>query len=134
MKIVICGSMRFSADMLAAKDELEARGHEVTVPQGMEPFLAGQIERETSDSKIQYDYIRFYYDKILVGDAILVLNKTKNDVEYYIGGNTLMELGFAHVNNKKIYLLNPIPQMNYADEIAAVQPVVINGDFSLIAL
>lgn len=45
-----------------------------------------------------------------------------------------MELGFAHVNNKKIFLLNPIPQMNYSDEIAAVQPVVINGDFSLIAL
>lgn len=132
MKIVICGSMIFSADMIAAKAELEARGHEVIVPQGMEPFLAGQIERETADIKIQYDYIRYYYDKISAGDAILVLNKTKNDVEHYIGGNTLMELGFAHVHNKKIFLLNPIPQMSYSDEIIAVQPVVINGDFSLL--
>lgn len=77
MKIVICGSMKFSADMLATKAELEARGHEVTVPQGMEPFLAGQIERETADIKIQHDYIRYYHNKISEGDAILVLNKTK---------------------------------------------------------
>lgn len=132
MKIVICGSMKFSADMLATKIELEAHGHEVTVPKGMELFLTGEVEIETSDIKIEHDYIRFYHDKISQCDAILVLNKTKNDVEHYIGGNTLMELGFAHVNNKKIFLLNPIPQMNYSDEIAAVQPVVINEDFSKI--
>lgn len=132
MKIIICGSMKFSSDMLIAKADLESRGHEVTVPQGMELFLTGEIDSETADTKIANDYIRYYYDKISAGDAILVLNKTKNDVEHYIGGNTLMELGFAHVNNKKIFLLNPIPQMSYTDEIEAVQPVVINEDFSKI--
>lgn len=60
------------------------------------------------------------------------MNISKNGIENYIGGNTLMELGFAHVMNKKIYLLNPIPEMSYTDEIIAVQPAIINGDLSVL--
>ena len=43
-----------------------------------------------------------------------------------------MEIGFAYVNNKKIFLLNPIPDMIYRDEIEACQPIVISNDLSLI--
>ncbi len=40
-----------------------------------------------------------------------------------------MEMGFAHVNGKKIFLLNPIPEdVPYTDEIKAMADVVINGD------
>ena len=132
MKIVICGSMKFSTDMLVVKAELELRGHEVTVPKGMEMYLSDNDTVESAELKLQHDYIRYYHNKIFETDAILVLNKTKNDIENYIGGNTLMELGFAHVMHKKIYLLHPIPQMNYSDEIIAVQPIVIHGDLSLL--
>jgi predicted RNA-binding protein with PUA domain len=65
-------------------------------------------------------------------DAILVLNFDKNGVKNYIGGNTLMEIGFAHVHDKKIFLLNPIPDMPYKDEIEATDPVVLSGDLSKI--
>ncbi len=45
-----------------------------------------------------------------------------------------MELGFAYVNDKKIFLLNPIPDLPYKEEIEAVQPIVLNGDLSKIKL
>lgn len=40
-----------------------------------------------------------------------------------------MEIGFAHVLNQKIFMLNSIPAMSYCQtEIAAVKPVIIEGD------
>ena len=46
-----------------------------------------------------------------------------------------MEIGFAHVNDKKVFLLNPIPEdVSYADEIKAMADVILNGDLSKIAL
>lgn len=67
-------------------------------------------------------------------DAILVANFDKNGIKNYIGGNTLMEIGFAHVLNQKIFLLNPIPEIKYyKSEIEAVKPVIINGDLGKIS-
>jgi len=44
-----------------------------------------------------------------------------------------MEIGFAHVNDKKVFLLNPIPDsVSYTDEIKAMVDVVLNGDLSKI--
>ena len=53
----------------------------------------------------------------------------KNGIKNYIGGNVLVELGQTYVNDKKIYLLNPIPDMPYSEEIVSFKPIVINGDF-----
>jgi predicted RNA-binding protein with PUA domain len=64
----------------------------------------------------------------------LVVNEDLNNVEGYIGGNTFLEMGFAHVLNKKIFLLNPIPEMGYEDEIVAMKPVVLNNDLEKIKL
>ena len=41
-----------------------------------------------------------------------------------------MEMGQAYVNNKKIFLLNSIPEVSYSDEIIALKPVSLNGDLS----
>ena len=60
----------------------------------------------------------------------MIYNNTKNKIENYIGGNTLIEMAFAHILNKKIFMHNPIPNMNYKDEIEAMQPIVINGDLT----
>ncbi len=65
-------------------------------------------------------------------DAILVLNFDKKGIKNYVGGNTLMEIAFAHVNNKKIYLLNPVPDLSYNDEILAMYDVILNGDLTKI--
>lgn len=41
-------------------------------------------------------------------------------------------MGFAHVLGKKIYLLNPIPEMEYTSEILFMEPAVLNGDLERI--
>jgi hypothetical protein len=44
-----------------------------------------------------------------------------------------MEIGFAHVLEKKIFLMNPVPDIEYyRSEIEAVRPVIINGDLTKI--
>ena len=87
------------------------------------------IEGEFKDG----DHVWVIDDLITKGDAILVCNFDKNGIRNYIGGNTLMEIGFAHVNNKKVFLLNPIPEeVSYVDEIKAMTDLVINGDLTKI--
>lgn len=42
-----------------------------------------------------------------------------------------MEIGFVHVLNRKIFLLNPVPKVKYyQSEIEAVKPVILNGNLS----
>lgn len=82
------------------------------------------------------DMIKRYWDFIKNSDAILVLNLEKKGIKNYIGGSTLMEMGFAYGFEKKIYLHNPIPErserIHYVDEILDMDPVVIDGDLSKI--
>ena len=81
--------------------------------------------------------IRDVYDAIVElitnSDAILVLNYDKKGVKNYIGGNSLMEMGFAHVHNKKVFLLNSAPELSYTDEINAMTDMVVNGNLRNIA-
>jgi hypothetical protein len=63
---------------------------------------------------------------------VLIVNIDKAGIENYIGGNSFLELGFAHVLSKSVYLLNPVPVMLYTDEIKAMQPIILNGDLSKI--
>lgn len=76
--------------------------------------------------------IRGYFNIIKNSDAVLAINIKKNGIDNYIGGNTFLELGFGYVLGKKIYLLNPIPNMSYSDEIKAFEPIILNGDLSKI--
>jgi hypothetical protein len=140
MRITILGSSKFAKQMVEYRDKLIALGHEINlhehyIAQGKGEMidLVERMGKEHAKVKKEYDYHRYHYDEITnKSDAVLVLNFDKNGIDNYIGGNTLMELGFAYVHNKKIFLLNPIPQMAYTDEILSVDPIVINGDLSLI--
>lgn len=135
MKIAICGSMFFAESMLEAKKTLEANGHTVSVPRFIAMYNGkDRAEREamSAANKIERDAIRCHWEEIKKSDAILVLNHEKNGVEGYVGGNTLMEMGFAHVLGKKIFMLNPIPDMPYRDEMEGVKPTVINGKLELV--
>ncbi|MEZ4103203.1 MAG: hypothetical protein R3B55_01395 [Candidatus Paceibacterota bacterium] len=81
------------------------------------------------------DMIERYWEFIKTSDAILVLNLEKKGIKNYIGGSTLMEMGFAYGFEKKIYLYNPIPErserIHYVDEIMDMDPIVLNGDLSV---
>jgi len=75
-----------------------------------------------------------HFDKVAWSDAILVLNYDKNGIKNYVGANTLMEMGLALYLNKKIYLLNPIPEISYKEEILGMKPIIINGDLKKIGM
>lgn len=136
MKIAICASMVFSENMLETKKELEKLGHVCFVSDFVNKYL-GKSDKEKEDMTIrdknENDAIREFWKKIKESDAILVLNYDRRGVKNYIGGNTLMEIGFAHVLDKKIFLLNPVPDIAYyKSEIEATNPVIINGDMKII--
>jgi hypothetical protein len=132
MKIVICGSMSSAGQMIAAKKELLQNNHEVVLPRNTEQYakkvLAEEAAHESIKNKTENDLIRDYFDKIKNADAILVVNVDKKGISNYIGGNSFLEMGFAHILNKPIFILNEIPEMIYTDEILAMRPVVLNGD------
>lgn len=136
MKIAICASMVFAEKMVQVKSQLEEIGHTVFISQFAEGYL-GKAETEKEElavhDKNENDAIRKFWEIIKKSDAILVLNYDRKGIRNYIGGNTLMEIGFAHVLNKKIFLMNPIPDINYyRSEIEAVRPVVIRQDLNKI--
>jgi len=137
MKIVICGSMLFSKEMMEVAKELERCGHGVTTPHNADKYASEVLKMELSSSesienKIKDDLIKDYFYKIKNADADLILNIEKNGIDGYIGGNSFLEMAFAHVLDKKIYLYNDIPKMSYTDEIIAMQPIIINQNLSKI--
>ncbi len=135
MKIGIAGSMQFTEKMLEVVDELRELGQDPFVTD-LHKALVGKTDEEKEQIKLHQKYnkdaIRVFWRAMQDADAILVLNFDKNGIKNYIGGNTSMEIGFAHVLGQKIFLLNPIPEVPYRSEIEAVKPVIINGDLSLI--
>jgi len=136
MRVGIIGSMQFTDKMVEVRDALISRGHNAFVTD-LHKAMAGKNQEEIEEIKLyqkfNQDAIREFWNSMQGADAVLVLNYDKNGIKNYIGGNTLMEIGFAHVLNQKIFLLNPIPEMPYCkSEIEAVKPIVINGDLSKI--
>ena len=136
MKIAICASMAFAKEMLGTKKLLEQRGHTVFVSDYAEEFIGKtEVEKQLMNEKNfrERDVIRSHWKNIQKSDAILVLNYDRKGITNYIGGNTLMEIGFAHVLYKEIFLLNPIPDIPlYKAEIEGIEPIVLNGDLSKI--
>jgi hypothetical protein len=143
MKIVICSSMAFAKQIKSAKEKLERKGHKIDTPEFVEEFIKIKRLRERAKGwgspegaklKVEHDLIKKHFEKIKKGDAILVLNYTKNKIRNYIGGSTFLEMGFAYILDNKIYVLNPLPkqQKTFYQELLAIQPIILNGDLSKI--
>ncbi|QQR49961.1 hypothetical protein IPF86_02650 [Candidatus Nomurabacteria bacterium] len=136
MKIGIIGSMQYTEKMLELRDKLIKLGHTAFITELHQPFI-GKTDQEIEvikiDQKNNKDAIRVFWREMQGADAVLVANYDKNNIANYIGGNTLMEIGFAHVLNQKIFLLNPIPDIAfYKTEIEAMKPIIVHGDLTLI--
>lgn len=128
--------MQNSEKMLKIVAELKQRGHEAFCSI-FAPQFVGKSDDEKEqiklDQKYNHDAIWEFWKLMQGADALLVLNLDKNGIKNYIGGNTLMEMGFAHVLGQKLFLWNPIPDiLYYKTEIEAMRPVIIHGDLSLI--
>ena len=146
MKITICGSIAFQDEVFSVKEKIEKLGHEVKVWPSEVKDEKGKLisvkeyykirKIAANDEKWVWDRkaeaILEHFDKVAWSDAILVANYDKNNVNGYIGGNTLMEIGLAFFLKKKIYLLNEIPELPYKEEILGVKPIILNGDLNKI--
>jgi len=143
MTITICGSITSTPKIKEVSDQLIALGYKTFLPYSSIKIINGELslkeflkEKQNNGDgafrKIKDDLIKRYYNKIKESDAIIVLNLDKNGIKNYIGGNVFLEMGFAHVLNKRIYLYNDLPDINYLDEIKAMKPIVINQDLSKI--
>lgn len=132
MIITICGSMAFAEQMMEAKKILEAKQHKIYVSGFTEAYIGKSVKEKESltvHHKNEKDAIKEHWEKIKKSDAILVLNYYRKGIKNYIGGNTLMEIGFAHVLDKKIFLLNNIPEISYyKSEIEACKPIMLDGN------
>lgn len=133
MKILIVCSTNFYDRVEKVKDELVSLGYEVTLPNGY-----GEIE-VPYDSMSEKEYLEFFKSMYLESkskidkvDSILVLNydKVKEDKVYhnYIGASTFLEMYEAFMNNKKIYLLNDLPDNMLYDEIKGFDPILLCGE------
>ena len=139
MKIYVLGSSTFMKEMVAAKDELIALGLDGWIHPDYEALVRGEMpetyhlmfgtQHEHAQAKINNDYFKEHYANISVSDAVLVVNLEKNGQTNYIGGNALMEMGQAYVNDKKIFLTHDLPEAStYLDELIALQPICLHGD------
>lgn len=133
MKLVICGSMKFSKEMVELKEKLLSLGFDnIMISRNSEKYAAGELSSETNyesaRNKIEKDLIRGYYNEIKEADAVLIANYDKGETKNYIGGNAFLEAAFAHVLNKDLYFLFDVPEMSYSDELIALQPVILNND------
>ncbi|HED38482.1 MAG TPA: hypothetical protein ENI76_09610 [Ignavibacteria bacterium] len=146
MKITICGSIAFYDEMLDIKSKLELSGHKVKLPPheikddsgamiSVKEYYTKRKSTTDNDSWVwdrKTEAITNHFDKVCWADVILVTNYNKNDINGYVGGNTLIEMGVAFFLKKPIYLLKQIPKISYKEEIIGMKPVVINNDLEKI--
>jgi len=138
MKITICGSISNAKKIYEIINDLKNRGHEFFSHELMKQYaegdekVIGKVKAEHAKLKIENDTFKWYYNAIKNSDAILVCNFEKNNIPGYIGGSALMEIGYAHVLDKKIFFLYPIPEINYKEELIAARPIILNGDLNKI--
>lgn len=142
MNITICGSIAFYDEMLDVKEKLEQLGHCVELPPSEVKDENGNVlsvkdyysmrKAETSDTSWMWDQkeeaMRVHFQKVEWSDAVLILNYNKNNISNYIGANTLLEMGLAFHLNKKLFLLNSVPEIGYKEEILGMKPIVLNND------
>ncbi len=124
--------MQFHKEMEVMRTKLQARGFTVLVPADLDHIENNESymtnDEDKISTKIEFDFIREHFKKIEQADAILILNYEKKGIAGYIGGNTFLEMGYAFGLDKKVYLLNSIPEMDYKTEMYAIQPIILDGD------
>ncbi len=135
MKIFICTSKYLYNKVPEIKEKLEEKGHIITLPNSFDnPMKEEEMKKISKEehSKWKSDMIKLQEEKIKNNEAILVLNYEKNNIPNYIGGSTFLEMFKAWELNKKIFLINEIPESMLKDEIIGFDPIILNNDLSKI--
>lgn len=126
--------MNFAEKAKEVQNWFAEHGHQA-FPSSLNDQYVGLSEEEKDKLKLEHKYnhdaIREHWNVIEKCDVVLVLNYDKNGIAGYVGGNSFLEIGFAHIQKKPIYLLNPVPAISFYDtEIIAMAPQILNNDLS----
>lgn len=135
MKIFICASKHNYHRIPSIKEQLEKAGHKITLPNSYnDPMKEEKMKQLSKEEHIKWKSEMMGRDKqnITPNDAIIVLNFDKGDNKNYIGGATFLEIYKAWELNKKIFLVNSIPEGILKDELTAFNPIILNGDIAKI--
>ena len=135
MKIFIICSKHFYSKVPQIKQQLEKIGHIITLPNSFEaPFKEQEMKVLGKEQHKEWkrSMLALHEPKVKENDAVLVLNYDKEEQQNYIGGATFLEIYKAYENGKKIFLLNPIPNNLFRDELIAIDPIIIYGNLSLV--
>ncbi len=133
MKIMICGSMQFAKEMIQAQAALRVLGHEVNVPSDVYECIENPNLNMDLEYCLKTDIDKKDFNQVAESEGIVVLNYPKNNINGYVGGASLMEIGIARHLNKKIFLLfNPPDEkdLRYSLEAKATKPIILNGDLN----
>lgn len=107
---------------------LDALGYEIITPNPREGEIDYNTLPDAERAALKETLIQEHLDEINESDAILIFNEDKKGVVGYIGGNTLVEMAFAYAQKIELFLLKPVPDMSYTDEILGMKPIALDGD------
>lgn len=139
MKVLIICSKHFYSKIEEIKEILKSRNIEVFLPNCYDDpsteermWKLGKKEHQEFKAKMYKQSV----ETIKNMDAVLVLNYDKNKdgetYKNYIGGATFLEMYDAFRLDKKIFLMNDIPEGMLFDEIEGFNPIVLNGNINLV--
>lgn len=139
MKIAICCSASFFKDVNEVAKKLTKMGLGVAVPYSVHQMAKSGdygVSKVKTWLKNEKDFskktilMNKHIKEIEKADAILVINNRKNNVDGYIGGNTLIEMAIAFYLKKPIYVLNYVMDRKFLlyEEIMALKLIFIDGD------
>jgi HEPN domain-containing protein len=132
--LTICGSMCKLFEMRESKAKLaQVPNWKILIPEVWENNQEEKIKRgeyrDTVEIKQKHGVIKDHHDKVAQATFVLIHNSDKPDRKGYIGANTFLEVGFAHVLNKPIYTLNNYKENTFmVDELDAIGAIVLDGD------
>jgi len=141
--ITICSSVAFYKQVIEARNQLEAMGYEVIVPEVAKRMEAANdyvVEHfkpwfaDPNDYPKKGEFMRGHFEEVAKGDATFVMNYQKNGVDNYIGGNVLMEMGLAFYLKKPMFILNEAPtESAFLEEILGLGCTILHGKLEDIA-
>jgi hypothetical protein len=124
--VVICGSMKNMDLMTEIGKLIESTGLNVVTPVPDAPAEPWSVQSSTAvkreASRRHMNYIR--QSRTV---AVLVVNVDRPGANNYVGPNSFAEIGVAFSDNRRIFLLQGMPEC-YADELIAWGVECLNGD------
>jgi hypothetical protein len=129
MRILIQCSKRFYGRIPDIEKSLKSMGIEVILPNSYDDLTMELKMMEKGEAAHRAWKSKMFAqsrEKIGKCDAILVLNYKKDDTDNYIGGGTFLEIYEAFMQHKMIFLMNPINEGAFYDElISMIDPTCI---------